>query len=121
MLLAGIARSDGRGISGCMASRAKRKRTNTGAAQRGKPTSAKLIAAAAKEFNTRGFHGTDTNRIARRAGFAPQTFYRHFADKTAIFLAVYERWWKDESAALQSVLRDSRPSPTGAARVVISF
>jgi len=59
-----------------------------------------LIAAAQTEFNTSGFDGTDTNRIAKRAGYAPQTFYRHFADKTAIFLAVYDRWWRAEAAAL---------------------
>jgi AcrR family transcriptional regulator len=63
-------------------------------------TRALLIGAAQKEFNTRGFFGTDTNRIARRAGFAPQTFYRHFEDKIAIFVAVYEVWWRAELAAL---------------------
>jgi AcrR family transcriptional regulator len=68
-------------------------------------TSVLLLDAAESEFNARGFHGTDSNRIARRAGFAPQTFYRHYADKTAIFLAVYERWWKNESAAIGAILR----------------
>jgi AcrR family transcriptional regulator len=43
-------------------------------------TSNDLIAAAAAEFNEFGFSGTDTNRIARRAGYAPQTFYRWFKD-----------------------------------------
>ncbi len=51
-------------------------------------TGEKLIAAAAAEFDAHGVFGTDTNKIARRAGFAPQTFYRWFKDKTAIFLAV---------------------------------
>ena len=51
-------------------------------------TGEKLIAAAAAEFDDHGFLGTDTNKIARRAGFAPQTFYRWHKDKTAIFLAV---------------------------------
>jgi AcrR family transcriptional regulator len=68
-------------------------------------TSVLLLGAAQAEFNARGFHGTDSNRIARRAGFAPQTFYRHYADKTAIFLALYERWWRDESAAISAILR----------------
>ena len=31
-------------------------------------TRARLLAAAGKEFNTRGYFATDTNRIARRAG-----------------------------------------------------
>jgi AcrR family transcriptional regulator len=68
-------------------------------------TATLLLDAAEAEFNAAGFHGTDTNRIARRAGFAPQTFYRHYDDKTAVFLAVYERWWKDESAAIGAILR----------------
>lgn len=64
-------------------------------------TQARLLAAASAEFNTAGFHGTDTNRIARRAGFAPQTFYRHFTDKTAIFLAVYAAWQAAEAGAVR--------------------
>jgi AcrR family transcriptional regulator len=68
-------------------------------------TSILLLDAAEAEFNARGFHGTDSNRIARRAGFAPQTFYRHYTDKTAIFLAVYERWWRDEASAISAILR----------------
>jgi AcrR family transcriptional regulator len=52
-------------------------------------TSARLVEAAAKEFAECGFEGTDTNKIARRAGFAPQTLYGWFEDKTAIFLVVY--------------------------------
>jgi AcrR family transcriptional regulator len=80
-------------------------RSRTPAGRNPEETAAALLDAAEAEFNARGFHGTDTNRIARRAGYAPQTFYRHFADKTAIFLAVYERWWEAESAAIGAILR----------------
>jgi AcrR family transcriptional regulator len=55
-----------------------------------------LLDAARGEFDEAGFEGTDTNRIARRGGYAPQTFYRHFADKTAIFVETYDRWLEDE-------------------------
>lgn len=55
-----------------------------------------LLRAARAEFDEHGFEGTDTNRIARRGGYAPQTFYRHFADKTAIFVETYHRWLADE-------------------------
>lgn len=51
-----------------------------------------MIDAARRAFEEEGFDGTDTNRIARAAGFSPQTFYRHFPDKLAIFVAVYEGW-----------------------------
>lgn len=52
----------------------------------------KLIQAAHFEFEELGYDGTNTNAIAKRAGYAPQTFYRHFLDKKAIFLAVYQDW-----------------------------
>jgi AcrR family transcriptional regulator len=86
-------------------------------------TLACLIDAAEAEFNAHGFHGTDTNRIARRAGYAPQTFYRHFADKTAVFIAVYDRWWKDEMAALGRALerKSTEQSAQRAARIVMGF
>ena len=72
-----------------------------------KDTGAKLLEAAAKEFRAHGFFGTDTNKIARRAGFAPQTFYRWFADKTAIFLAVYRAWEEEEKNVLADLYRRS--------------
>ncbi len=64
-----------------------------------------LIESAALEFNACGFYGTDTNRIARRAGFAPQTFYRHFDDKTDVFIAVYARWQESERRDIMRVLQ----------------
>jgi AcrR family transcriptional regulator len=63
-------------------------------------TRARLLEAAEAAFNGPGYFDTDTNRIARAAGFAPQTFYRHFTDKTEIFLAVYDNWWRSERAAI---------------------
>ena len=86
-------------------------------------TRARLIDAAQKEFNTKGYFGTDTNRIAKRAGFAPQTFYRHFDDKIAIFLAVYDTWWKAESAALGELLSKpaARSDAKKAAVIVADF
>lgn len=69
----------------------------------------KLVDAAAREFRTHGFSGTDSNRIARRAGFAPQTFYRWFPDKTAIFLAVYRLWEEDEKDVLARLHAEGAP------------
>ena len=51
-----------------------------------------LIDAALLEFEESGFDRTNSNAIARRAGYAPQTFYRHFEDKLDIFLAAYQSW-----------------------------
>jgi AcrR family transcriptional regulator len=63
-----------------------------------------LVEAAYQEFDTVGFNGTDTNRIARRAGFAPQTFYRWFDDKADIFIAAYELWQSREFAVLRELV-----------------
>lgn len=64
-----------------------------------------LIEAAKVEFEVPGFEATNSNKIAGRAGFAPQTFYRHFDHKLEIFLAVYERWTDDGMVAIDGVRR----------------
>jgi AcrR family transcriptional regulator len=74
--------------------------------RRGSPTQTRerLIAAAARLFNRWGYHGTDSNQIAREAGYSTGVFYKHFADKREIFLAAYETWvvseWKGVEAEL---------------------
>jgi AcrR family transcriptional regulator len=86
-----------------------------------KATRGLLIEAAGAEFNAFGYFGTDTNRIARRAQFAPQTFYRHFVDKLDVFLAVYDRWQTDEALAIATALRGQPRGnrPKAAAEVII--
>lgn len=69
----------------------------------------RLIAAAAAAFNAEGYLGTDTNKIARAAGFAPQTFYRHFPDKLAIFVAVYEHWQAAERRRVAKAVSAGAP------------
>ena len=76
----------------------------------GAPTDQRLREAAMAEFNDHGFSGTDTNRIARRAGFAPQTFYRWYADKTAIFIACYRAWEDEERTAFQGLIDENAPA-----------
>jgi AcrR family transcriptional regulator len=70
-------------------------------------TSERLLKAAAAEFNECGFGGTDTNKIARRAGFAPQTFYRWFQDKVEIFIQVYERWRLEQFTDIGALLAEN--------------
>ena len=71
--------------------------------RRGDPaqTRQRLIAAAATLFNRVGYHGTDSNRIAKEAGYSPGTFYKHFKEKRDIFLAAYEGWIVSEWEAFQ--------------------
>jgi AcrR family transcriptional regulator len=68
-----------------------------------------LCAAAMAEFNDHGFAGTDTNRIARRAGFAPQTFYRWYKDKTEVFVVAYRAWEDAEKDTLQRLIAEAAP------------
>jgi AcrR family transcriptional regulator len=88
--------------------------------RRGTPaaTRARLVAAAARVFNRDGYHGTDSNRIARAAGYAPAMFYKHFPDKRTLFLAVYEAWVTAEWAAVERMLGVEAPVATRATRIV---
>jgi AcrR family transcriptional regulator len=58
--------------------------------QRGQQTSAQLIAIAREIFSTRGYSNTDLDSIVREAGVTRGALYHHFADKKALFLAVFE-------------------------------
>ncbi len=88
------------------------------AASKAGSTAAKLVSAAAAEFREHGFQGTDTNKIARRAGFAPQTFYRWFTDKTEIFITVYRHWEEDERDVLAELMARGASASDAAAAVV---
>ena len=82
-------------------------------------TRARLVSAATKEFCSYGFSGTDSNKIARRAGFAPQTFYRWFADKVEIFVVVY-REWEDEERQTMSDLIPHQADVTQSAQAIVA-
>lgn len=73
---------------------------------RGTPaqTRERLVDAAAELFNRFGYHGVDSNRIAKEAGYAAGTFYKHFSDKRDAFLAAYENWARSEWEAVRAEL-----------------
>ena len=73
-------------------------------------TRSKLVAAAARLFNSVGYFGTDSNRIARAAGYAPGTFYVHFVDKLEIFLEVYRGWVASEWGAIAAAIAPEQSS-----------
>jgi len=88
--------------------------------RRGSPaqTRERLVAAAAKLFNRVGYHGTDSNRIAREAGYSPGVFYKHFADKREIFLAAYQTWVVSEWKAVEGELSSGGTTHATARRLV---
>jgi AcrR family transcriptional regulator len=77
-----------------------------------------LVASAAKEFNRVGYRGTDSNRLARAAGYAPGTFYLHFPDKRDAFLAAYEAWVTAEWASIAKIMRQGGSRAALAERLV---
>jgi len=78
-------------------------------------TRTRLLEAACVAFAEDGYFGTDSNKIARTAGYSPATFYRHFPDKREILLAAYQVWVAAEWDAIQQVLAISKSS-AGVAR-----
>jgi AcrR family transcriptional regulator len=102
----------------CATTRAMARKTAGQRPVRGTPeaTRERLVAAAARVFNRAGYHGTDTNRLARAAGYAPATFYKHFPDKRAVFLAAYDAWVTSEWTQVDRVVRDAKGDR--AARIV---
>jgi AcrR family transcriptional regulator len=97
-------------------------RPRTGRTVRGSPenTRESLIATAAHVFNRDGYHGTNSNRIAKEAGYAAGTFYKHFRDKREAFLAVYERWVQSEWNAVQATLAPGG-APANVARTLVGL
>jgi AcrR family transcriptional regulator len=91
--------------------------------RRGTPheTRARLLGAAAEVFNRDGYEGTDSNRLARAAGYAPGTFYKHFDDKKQIFLAVYAEWFAREWTDITATIAEGGTSEEIATRVVDIF
>ncbi|MFO0548093.1 MAG: helix-turn-helix domain-containing protein [Polyangiaceae bacterium] len=81
---------------------------------RGAPheTRARLVTTAATVFNTQGYDGTDSNKLANAAGYAAGTFYKHFRDKRELFLAVYEDWVDTEWRAIGQTLTDREAPDT---------
>jgi AcrR family transcriptional regulator len=65
-------------------------RPTTKAAQR-EATRAKLLAVARELFGERGFADVGTEEIVRRAGVTRGALYHQFADKRALFTAVFEQ------------------------------
>lgn len=83
-----------------------------------KDTKAALCEAARAEFLEHGYTGTDSNKIARRAGFAPQTFYRWYQDKAEVFVAAYRAWEEEERQQIEALLARSAKSRAYAEAVV---
>jgi AcrR family transcriptional regulator len=63
----------------------------------------RILDAAAHVMRTRGFARTTTKEIARAAGYSEATLYKHFQDKTDLFLAVLKERLPSLGATLSAL------------------
>jgi AcrR family transcriptional regulator len=82
----------------------KRKRMTQ--AERRDETRDHLIAASARVFSRRGFHGTSLEAIAEEAGFSRGAVYYNFADKEELFLELLDRRCAERAQDLREVFAD---------------
>ena len=68
----------------------------------------RLLSAAAEEFAARGYAGTSSESISRRAGMSKATFYEHFANKEECIIALF-----DHAAGVLRVAMAARRSRGG--------
>lgn len=92
----------------------KRKRMTQ--AERREETREQVLAAAAKVFAKRGFHGTSLDAIAEEAGFSRGAVYYNFADKEELFLDLLDRRCAERSQDLREVFAGSDDDVDSTAR-----
>ena len=90
----------------------KRKRMTQ--AERRDETREQLIAAAARVFSKRGFHGTSLEAVAEEAGFSRGAVYYNFADKEELFLELLDRRCAERAQDLRQVFADVGEGDVGA-------
>jgi AcrR family transcriptional regulator len=79
-------------------------------ADRAESTRNALVAAARCLFVERGYHATSTEQIVALAGVGTRgALYHHFADKRALFVAVFEAVEQDLVAAAGAAMQEAPP------------
>jgi len=77
-------------------------------------TRQRLIRTALELFTTRGYHDTTTAQIAKKAGIAEGTIYRHFASKQQLFNELYRAAQRWATKFVQETARDAEAGPARA-------
>jgi AcrR family transcriptional regulator len=83
----------------------KRKRKTQ--AERRDQTREEVLAAAARVFARRGFHGTSLEAIADEAGYSRGAVYYNFADKEELFLELLDRRCAERAQDLREVFAEA--------------
>ena len=76
--------------------------------RRSRETVEVILEAAAQVFEDKGYAGTTTNHIARRAGVSVGSIYQYFPNKNAIVLKLLEKHQREGEAYLDLLLDDLR-------------
>lgn len=71
-------------------------------------TKEKLLESGIELFNNPGYFFTDSNEIARKAGFAPGTFYQHFRNKNELFIEIYKNWLSKQLLLMEEGLKSAQ-------------
>ena len=77
-------------------------------------TRQRLIRTALDLFTARGYHDTTTAQIAKKAGIAECTIYRHFASKQQLFNEMYRAAQRWATKIVQETTRDREVGPARA-------
>jgi len=77
-------------------------------------TRQRLIRTALELFTARGYHDTTTAQIAKKAGIAEGTIYRHFASKQQLFNEMYRAAQRWATKIVQETSRDRDAGPARA-------
>ena len=79
-------------------------------AERREATRAALVAAARELFAERGYAAVGTEEVVQRAGVTRRALYHHFADKGALFRAVFEQVEEELVARAAAAASDAPPA-----------
>jgi AcrR family transcriptional regulator len=67
----------------------------------------RLLRAAALEFAERGYAGTSSESIIRRAGMSKATFYEHFANKEECILVLFDTAAEAVAGSMATAVREA--------------
>jgi AcrR family transcriptional regulator len=67
----------------------------------------RLLRAAALEFAERGYAGTSSQSIIRRAGMSKATFYEHFANKEECILVLFDTAAEAVAGSMAAAVREA--------------
>jgi len=86
-----------------------------------KDTRSKIIKVATKVMNQKGYHGTSTEMIAKKAGIAKSTIFHHFKNKEDILHVILEQTVPGAIFNLTLIVHDRNLTPRGKLKAFLKF